>query len=391
YYQYLNDRDFILLEQRGTQYAQPNLACPEWTAALQKANLSDLEALEEEVLYQTAALTCRDRLLAEGIDLNGYNTNESAADVEDLRKLLGLEQYNLLTLSYGTKIAQTLMRDYPSPIRSVVLDSPLPLEVSYDEESVQNLLETFDQIFVDCQVDSTCNASFPNLQERFYRFLGEITKNPIKLKIANPSTNQTTSFILRGRDVAAHFGDLHSSEMPRVPLMLDQVISGNYDLLQQALAESFAPPSPGNGLGARLSVWCAEEYPFSNQVRIKAETEKYPFIFGLSPATYSSSTCEAWGVSSLGEEENQPVKSNIPTLIINGSYDNITPVKWGKKMTKNLANSVQIIFPGWHHSPTTYWDNPCGMQVANAFFNDPRTKPVLECLEKIQEVEFVSH
>jgi pimeloyl-ACP methyl ester carboxylesterase len=57
----------------------------------------------------------------------------------------------LLTLSYGTKIAQTLLRDYPEGIRSVVMDSPLPLEVNYDEESVGNLLESWELIFRDCQ------------------------------------------------------------------------------------------------------------------------------------------------------------------------------------------------------------------------------------------------
>ena len=82
----------------------------------------------------------RDRLAKEGIDFNGYNTNEIAADINDLANVLEIEEYNLLTISYSTKIAQVLIRDYPEKIRSVVMDSPLPLEASYDEESVKNLL-----------------------------------------------------------------------------------------------------------------------------------------------------------------------------------------------------------------------------------------------------------
>ena len=74
-----------------------------------------------------------------GIDLNSYTTNQIAADINDLMNVLEIEEYNLLTMSYSTKIGQVLLRDYPDKIRSVVMDSPLPLEVNYDEESVSNL------------------------------------------------------------------------------------------------------------------------------------------------------------------------------------------------------------------------------------------------------------
>jgi pimeloyl-ACP methyl ester carboxylesterase len=168
YYQYLDDRDFILLEQRGTTYAQPHLACPEWAEAVFQSRLPGRTDEQSDSLFRQAALDCRDRLLGEGVDLNGYNTREIAADVEALRQALGIEQYNLLTLSYGTKIAQTLLRDYPEGIRSVVMDSPLPLEVNYDEESVGNLLESWELIFRDCENDPECKKAFPNLKERFF-------------------------------------------------------------------------------------------------------------------------------------------------------------------------------------------------------------------------------
>ena len=110
-------------------YTPPTLAC---------FNSTMMTTLAE------AAKTCRDRLTKKGIDLNGYNTNEITADIDDLVSVLGIQEYNLLTISYSTKIAQVLLRDYPDHIRSVVMDSPLPLEVDYDEESVENLLESVD-------------------------------------------------------------------------------------------------------------------------------------------------------------------------------------------------------------------------------------------------------
>ncbi|MEO1438646.1 MAG: alpha/beta hydrolase, partial [Bacteroidota bacterium] len=116
FYQYLDDRDFILVEQRGNFYAKPHLGCPEWAKAQFEASLPSFDQSQSDQLFAEAAQRCKDRLQSSGVDLNGYNTNEIAADINDLVKVLGIEEYNLLTISYSTKIAQVLMRDYPDRI-----------------------------------------------------------------------------------------------------------------------------------------------------------------------------------------------------------------------------------------------------------------------------------
>ena len=97
YYKYLDDRDLILFEQRGTQFAQPNLACPEWSEAVYLANLPENREANRDSIFTKAALKCRERLVNDGIDLNGYHTKEIAADIEDLRRVLHIEQYCIAT------------------------------------------------------------------------------------------------------------------------------------------------------------------------------------------------------------------------------------------------------------------------------------------------------
>lgn len=50
-----------------------------------------------------------------------FNTEESAADVEDLRRALGVPQLNLRGGSYGTRLALEVMRSFPSSVRSAAL------------------------------------------------------------------------------------------------------------------------------------------------------------------------------------------------------------------------------------------------------------------------------
>ncbi|PNQ72167.1 hypothetical protein C1T31_12635 [Hanstruepera neustonica] len=388
YYKYLDDRDFILFEQRGTQYAQPSLDCPEWANAVYESNLPSFDAAKTDSLFQQAAKACNERLRKKGIDLNCYTTNQIAEDIQDLINTLGIPEYNLLTLSYSTKIGQVLMRDYPDKIRSVVMDSPLPLEVSYDEESVGNLLETVSMLLSDCENDDKCNAAFPNIKSRFFEYLKEKTINPLQVEVENPNNRALETFYLKGEDLISVFSSAYTSDVPNIPFEINKLLNNDLTSVKEQLSNLFQEPGAGTGIGMRLSVWCAEEYPFNSQEVIETQTYKYPETKGLSPATYDKNICEIWGVKKVAEIENQAISSDIPVLLISGAYDELTPVKWAESMTHNLTNAYHLIFKGWKHGPTTNWSNPCAMQAANDFFNNPTKKPNPDCFEQIKIPEF---
>ncbi len=387
YYKYLDDRDFILVEQRGTQFAQPSLNCPEWSKAIYESHLPNFDTTTYDSLFAKAATSCKTRLQQKGVDLNGYNTNEIAADINDLVYVLNIKEYNLLTISYSTKIAQVLLRDYPERIRSVVMDSPLPLEVNYDEESVANLLKMAHTLLSDCASDATCNNAFPNLKNRFFEYLKEKTENPLRVVVKNPTNEKRETFYLKGEDLITTFS---STSIANIPLEIEKLLNNDLSTIKKQLSYLFEKPDTfnGYGLGMRLSVWCAEEYPFNSQERITTETNKYPETKGLSPVVFDKEVCDIWSVQKVNAIENKPIKSNIPVLLINGGYDSDTPVKWASAMKDNLPNSFHLIFEGWTHTPTTNWSNPCGMQAAHDFFNTPNQRPAPECLKSIKSPTF---
>ncbi|MGB5316854.1 MAG: alpha/beta fold hydrolase [Robiginitalea sp.] len=388
YYTYLDDRDFILVEQRGNFYAKPHLDCPEWSMALHKIKLPDFDSEQSDALLAEAAKSCRARLTHKGIDLNGYNTNEIAADINDLVNVLGIQEYNLLTISYSTKIAQVLLRDYPERIRSVVMDSPLPLEANYDQESVENLLESVDKLLSDCASDVACNRAYPNIKSRFYVYLTNKTKSPLEVNIENPSNGKIETFKLTGADLITVFTSASTGTVVNVPFEINKLLNGDLTSVKEQLSSLFEEPGNGAGVGMRLSVWCAEENPFNSQATIASEKTKYPEVEGLSPAVFDDEICKIWGVQKVSERENDAVKSNVPVLLISGEYDNETPAKWAASMMANLSNSYHLIFRGWKHTPTTNWGNPCAMQAANVFFNNPKSKPSPECFGQLKNPVF---
>lgn len=388
YYKYLDDRDFILVEQRGNYFAKPHLACPEWSKAVYQSNLPNFDQRKAARLFEKAAKSCRDRLTNEGVDLNGYNTNQIAADINDLVRVLGIEEFNLLTISYSTKIAQVMLRDYPKGIRSVVMDSPLPLEVSYDEESTANLLHALEILLIDCKNDESCNEAYPNLKQRFFKYLREKTMAPLVVKVEHPTKDKTEIFHLKGKDLINVFSYASTSDVINVPYEINKLLNNDLSSVKEQLSYLFNGPLEGDGIGMRLSVWCAEEYPFNSLEVINNESNRYAEIKGLSPATFEPGICEIWSVEKVSAIENNAISSNVPILLINGAYDEVTPVEWATEMKKNLKNSYHLIFEGWKHTPTTNWSNQCAMEAANEFFNDPSSKPNPECFEMIRKPTF---
>ena len=110
---FLATRDYVVLDQRGTGYSRPSLDCPELDSAFKEHLDEDLTREEERSLHQQAIFECHDRLLSEGVNLAAYRSAESAADVEDLRLALGYDSWNIHGVSYGTRLALTVMRDFP--------------------------------------------------------------------------------------------------------------------------------------------------------------------------------------------------------------------------------------------------------------------------------------
>jgi len=162
----LADRDWIVLDQRGTGRSQPALDCPELTnlsAPEQLTRVSDEDPTSGRVV---ALRLCRERLAAAGVNLSAYNTVENAADVAALRTALGIKSFNLYAESYGTRLALAIVRDHPDGLRSLILDSTYPLQAGLNPVLATNYSRALNRVFDRCDADPGCSAGFPTYVAR---------------------------------------------------------------------------------------------------------------------------------------------------------------------------------------------------------------------------------
>lgn len=377
----IGNRDLILFDQRGVGYSQPALDCQEYNDFFYES-LDQALTVDEYVQKMNQAMTdCAKRLADDGLDLEAYNSVENAADVNDLRLALGYEQVNLYGTSYGTRLALTVMRDHPEGVRSTVIDSIYPLEIT-NFDAPLNYQRSLNLLFAGCAADPKCDAAYPDLEQVFYHLIEQLNASPISFNTITLTGGLEAQ--VDGHTFASLiFQSLYSSEIiPSLPQSIYQVKDGNYQFLQ-VLTSALLLQIDMISIGMNFAVQCNEEYPFDTIQSINARIEQIrPELLGFARESITDpsilTTCKSWSKDQPDPAENQPISSDIPTLVLSGEYDPITPPEYGRLVAANLSSSYFFEFPGLGHGVTIGGECPVG--IMQAFINLPSAKPDAACI-----------
>jgi pimeloyl-ACP methyl ester carboxylesterase len=383
---YMAERDFIVFEQRGTTYAQPSLECPEVDEAIRKSGVAGLRG-EAAIAKQVAgAGACRERLIKRGVDIAAYDSRSSAADIEDLRRVLKVKRWNLFGMSYSTRLMLNVMRAHPEGVRSAVLDSVLPPSVNWDETGIDGVVRSLNLLFQKCSEDRQCAEKYPALEKTFYGLVEKLNSKPLTILVKDKNSGKTIEVKIDGADIASFAYDSlnYPDAISSLPSKIYAVANGETKDLKSYAEGSIG----GDGFvwGMRFSVWCREEMPFQKADRIAAQNRRYSRLKGFAVQSAFPEICKVWKVPAADPVENEPVVSNIPTLILSGSFDPNTPPEWGKLVTENLSQSYFFEFPDMGH--LINFNSRCGINMIGAFFIDPLKAPDSSCIKKEKRVVF---
>lgn len=384
---FLDTRDLILVDQRGAGYSEPHLACPEWEAALVE-NLTRVLSDEEETAREVeAAIRCRDRLIGEGVDLAAYNTAASAADLDALRRVLGYAQWNLYGVSYGTRLALTVMRDYPGGVRSAVLDSANPPNVDEWVALAPAAASAFGRLLAACAADPACASAYPDLEADLYTLVDRLNGEPLAMAMVHPLTGENLDLLLTGSDIADGLVHLFFSpaSIRSLPAIIRAAGQGNLNVLRPAAEGAlYARLFPASGM--TLSVQCHDEAPFNAPPAVAAAMETVPPpLRNLFFLRFQATACPVWAAGDAGPIEDEPVASDIPTLVLAGEYDPVTPPAWGQLTTETLGGGFYFEFPGLSHGVT---GAECPRRMAAAFVDNPTAAPDAGCIDRMPPVRF---
>ena len=466
------NRDIILIDQRGAGFSFPRLNCWEVETEIDFYNEDYVD-----VQYENALVDCFDRLEEQGIDLTQYNTINNANDVADLMQALGYPQYNLYGVSYGTRLALTVLAERPENVRSVVLDSAYPPVVDAYEEGPLNTYRVFQQLFTDCAADPACNAAYPALEDRFFALVDALNDDPIFMPsgfedlsgdilitemfslfydtrvlpylprmIAELEINQFDTYIglwsgtlppptaqteadaglndpvLLFVDEMLYYTDTMSDEefnavwdalaaippaeedranlirildaffRPADALYLADLLNSMSDSQIDAIYDELWWEDVSDTDGMFNSFECHEEMPFNNinDAELAARDAGIPpqiVLTEIEAFEEMRRVCSIWRVGTAPDRQDAAITSDVPTLVLAGDYDPITPPAWGQVAADSLSNSYFYTFPGVGRGVIDGGD--CPVSVAQSFLDAPGAAPDTSCINTMR-IEFVT-
>lgn len=330
---YLAYGGFIFFDQRGTKKAEPCLDCISVNDAIKR---SYQEHLNRDSLVLIAVKKCRDNFVKQGIDLSAYNTIESAEDINDLRLALGLDSLNLVGVSYSGGLMLTVARNHPEAVRTLILNSPLPGYVNYEEHALFNLNEALETVF---------NKS-DSLKDRFHQYFTDITGKHFTLQYNGMGISYTKNELLD-----AVTNRLNRHQVSSIPAVVTDLINGKHAIYVKEILNDVFAGNNSIAYGMRYSVYCTEQVLYSDTAIQKQQERVMPWFAGYIINYPDYAVCNCWKVKKESPIAKTPVYSNVPALISSGEIDPWCRPFYNRLIKRTMPNAQLLIRRNFGHVP----------------------------------------
>jgi pimeloyl-ACP methyl ester carboxylesterase len=324
------------------------LQCPEFIQAAKGVGNNLLS--EESIANLGDALThCAVRLQDEGVDLDGYTILEEIEDVETARVGLGYERINLLSESFGTRVAIIYAWKHPDSLyRSAMISVNPPGRLAW-EPDVLDWQITYDANL--CARDPECSAQTDDLAETMRTVSQTMPHRWFFLPIDTGKVRFFTHFFLwyreglTGHDAAMVY-DAYLAAEKGDPSGL-AMMSLMYDLIKPATMMNW---------GQSAAIVMSTDFDPARDYF--AEMNPPGSILGApqSEIAWSPLYFSDWPATLIPAEYRQVQASDVETLLVSGSVDSTTPARYATdELLPSLGNGKQVILSEFGHV-SDVWD-----------------------------------
>ncbi len=328
-------RDLVFVDLRGTGKSAA-LTCPE----LAKPDATG--RFDADLLSVSAVRACRARL-EQTADLKQYTTEIAVDDLDEVRRALGYGAINLYGTSYGSRVAQVYMRRHPGSLRAVTMKGIVPPSMAAPESHARAGEDAWRALVARCNGDDNCRRTFPTLDADFRGLLNRLGQASPMLKLPGNADRAATAVkVTRGLFAEAFRNLLYTPEnLSQAPKLVRQLVNGDdLGIAETALAGRTVLGGARLAAGFFLSVSCAEDVPYLSTNAGALTTGTFGGDYRLQQQT---AACAVWPRGAVSSAHRQPTRSAIPTLLVSGELDPVTPPSGGDEVLRTLTNGAHVV------------------------------------------------
>ncbi|MEM9292306.1 MAG: alpha/beta fold hydrolase [Acidobacteriota bacterium] len=339
------ERDIVLLDQRGTGESHPFPCFPDTEDPAELLSQPSDEELEGHFQGCLDAFDGNPRY---------YTTVEAVKDLEHVLDRLGAPQANFLGVSYGTRLGLAFLRELPDRVRTLTLDAVVDWNFVVGDTFGRDAERAFQNLLRRCAADRGCSQAYPQLEEDFealYRRLQE--RGPQLVRFAHPRTAEMIEAEIGWGQVSGLLRALLYSPQSTalVPLLIHDALKN--DDLGRFAARAIAVSEPEDLMmyqGLFFSVICSEDWPeLKDRPVVDAETQRANALFAGEFVRSVRIGCGIWPSNPAPPELRQPVTADVPTLLLSGPDDPVTPPTYAQTVAASLPSSLALEIPGGAH------------------------------------------
>lgn len=358
----LQHRDLVLIDQRGTGGSN-KLTCPR---SIEES--MGMVPLDDQMIQDL-----RECLSQLDGDPAAYTTAWGMDDLDDVRAALGYDQINLYGESYGPTAEQVYLQRHGEHVRTMTVEGVTLIDEPMFEWLPLSSQKALDLLLARCQMDSACQATYPNLRAELGVVMDQLEKQPVDLHVTHPRTGQP---VILNRAMLAQ--GLHSlliktSTAVQLPHLIHQLYQGNYTEIAQLLTASLASDTSSSYWHImNLTILCNEEWARMRPEEIARFSQgTYLRYEDVRLYTVPEKIC-AIMPRPQPEALYQPLTaSTVPVLIISNQADPQNPPENVAGAVEHYPNSLTLIAPGQGHG---YSGIPCRDTFISAFIESGTTK-----------------
>jgi pimeloyl-ACP methyl ester carboxylesterase len=280
------------------------------------------------------------------------------------------------------------MRQHGDHVRTAILDGVAPPNMRLPLYFPRDTQRAFELLAKDCAADPGCNKAYPNLLERMRALIDRLDKNPPTVTVTHPRTGETADIRIDARVMAnvivtALYQPIMTTLVPAIVAAAEKNDFQSM-LALASLGLGGADDGPAMAIGMQLSVICAEDAPRNTADDLLKGSEST--LFGKYVMSIQAQACTFWPRGHVDDSFYEPVKSAIPTLVLSGEVDPVTPPTWGEQVASTLSNSKHIIIGGTGH---TAGGTGCGQRIMREFIEEGSPAALdTSCVDKVRRPAF---